>query len=142
MENVDTKKKIKGLPSTIVAGIFITIAVALAILLLFMNLKAAEESYMASVQEGASENNDNPGGQAIAVGIAGMFGLLFILLLYYGVVAVTFLISHIMLIPVIKNLKHMDNQVIKIINFVYLGLIVTIALICILKFILFATQVG
>ena len=142
MENVDTKKKIKGLPSTIVAGIFITIAVALAILLLFMNLKAAEESYMASVQEGASENNDNPGGQAIAVGTAGMFGLLFILLLYYGVVAVTFLISHIMLIPVIKNLKHTDNQVIKIINFVYLGLIVTIALICILKFILFATQVG
>ena len=142
MENVDTKKKIKGLPSTIVAGIFITIAVALAILLLFMNLKAAEESYMASVQEGASENNDNPGGQAIAVGIAGMFGLLFILLLYYGVVAVTFLISHIMLIPVIKNLKHTDNKVIRIINFVYLGIIVTIAIICIIKFILFVTQVG
>lgn len=142
MENVDTKKRIKGLPSTIVAGIFLTIAVAFAILLLFMNLKAAEEAYMASVQEGAAENNDNPGGQAIAVGVAGMFGLLFIIILYYGVVVVPFVISHIMLIPVIKNLKHTDNQVIKIINFVYLGLIVTIAIICILKFILFATQVG
>lgn len=142
MENVDTKKRIKGLPSTIVAGIFLTIAVAFAILLLFMNLKAAEEAYMASVQEGAAENNDNPGGQAIAVGVAGMFGLLFIIILYYGVVVVPFVISHIMLIPVIKNLKHTDNQVIKIVNFVYLGLIVTIAIICILKFILFATQVG
>ena len=142
MENVDTKKRIKGLPSTIVAGIFLTIAVAFAILLLFMNLKAAEEAYMASVQESASENNDNPGGQAIAVGVAGMFGLLFIIILYYGVVVIPFVISHIMLIPVIKNLKHTDNQVIKIINFVYLGLIVTIAIICILKFILFATQVG
>ena len=142
MENVDTKKRIKGLPSTIVAGIFLTIAVAFAILLLFMNLKAAEEAYMASVQEGAAENNDNPGGQAIAVGVAGMFGLLFIIILYYGVVVIPFVISHIMLIPFIKNLKHTDNQVIKIINFVYLGLIVTIAIICILKFILFATQVG
>ena len=142
MENVDTKKRIKGLPSTIVAGIFLTIAVAFAILLLFMNLKAAEEAYMASVQEGAAENNDNPGGQAIAVGVAGMFGLLFIIILYYGVVVIPFVISHIMLIPVIKNLKHTDNQVIRIINFVYLGLIVTIAIICILKFILFATQVG
>ena len=142
MENVDTKKRIKGLPSTIVAGIFISIAVAFAILLLFMNLKEAEEAFMASVEEGASENNDNPGGQAIAVGVAGMFGLMFIVIAYYAVVIIPFVISHIMLIPVIKNLKHTDNQVIKIINFVYLGLIVTVAIICILKLILFTTQVG
>ena len=142
MENVDTKKRIKGLPSTIVAGIFISIAVAFAILLLFMNLKEAEEAFMASVEEGASENNDNPGGQAIAVGVAGMFGLMFIVITYYAVVIIPFVISHIMLILVIKNLKHTDNQVIKIINFVYLGLIVTVAIICILKFILFTAQVG
>lgn len=141
MENVDTKKKIKGLPSTIVAGIFLTIAVGLAILLLFMNLTETEQAYMESVKEGAN-SEENPAGSAVAVGVAGMFGLMFIIILYYGVVVVTFFISHIMLIPVIKNLKHTDNNVIRIINFVYLGIIVTIAIICIIKFILFVTQVG
>ena len=141
MENVDTKKKIKGLPSTIVAGIFLTIAVGLAILLFFMNLTETEQAYMESVKEGAN-SEENPAGAAVAVGVAGMFGLMFIIILYYGVVVVTFFISHIMLIPVIKNLKHTDNKVIRIINFVYLGIIVTIAIICIIKFILFVTQVG
>ena len=86
--------------------------------------------------------NSNPNIPATPTAIACPPGLLFIIILYYGVVVIPFVISHIMLIPVIKNLKHTDNQVIKIINFVYLGLIVTIAIICILKFILFATQVG
>ena len=142
MENVDTKKRINGLPSTIVAGIFLTIAVAFTILLLFMNLKIAVDEYVASVQESANENSENAGEMIIVATLFAGFGLLAIYILFYAVVFIPFIIAHFCLIPVIKNLKHTDNQVIKIINFVYLGLIITIAVICILKFILFATQVG
>ena len=141
MENVDTKKKIKGLPSTIVAGIFISISLIFAIILLCMNLKGAEEAYMEAVQE-STDSSEDPAAAAIAAGFAGMFGLMFIIVGHYLMVIIPFVISHFMLIPVIKNLKHTDNKAIKIINFVYLGLIVAIVLVCLIKFILFVTHVG
>ena len=142
MENVDTKKKINGLPSTIVAGIFLTISILFVILLLTMNLKAAEEAYMESLKESSSEQTENAGETVIVLTLVGGIGLLAIFIAYYAVVFIPFIIAHFMLIPVIKNLKRTDNKAIKIINFVYLGLIGAIAIICIVKFILFVSQVG
>ena len=142
MENVDTKKKINGLPSTIVAGIFLTISILFVILLLTMNLKEAEEAYMESLKESSSEQTENAGETVIVLTLVGGIGLLAIFIAYYAVVFIPFVIAHFMLIPVIKNLKRTDNKAIKIINFVYLGLIAAIAIICIVKFILFVSQVG
>ena len=142
MENVDTKKRINGLPSTIVAGIFLTIAVAFTILLLFMNLKIAVDEYVASVQESANENSENAGEMIIVATLFAGFGLLAIYILFYAVVFIPFIIAHFCLIPVIKNLKRADNKTIRTINFVYLGLIASIHCFLIVKFVLFAAGIA
>ena len=141
MENVETKKKIIGLPSTIVAGIFLSIALIFAILLLTMNLQAALKELAEATQESVN-SNENQAGAAIGMSFAVMFGALVLFIVYYGVVIIPFIIVNIMLIFVIKNLKHADVKAIRIINFVYLGLIIAINVICIIKFILFITNVG
>ena len=141
MENVETKKKIIGLPSTIVAGIFLSFALIFAILLLTMNLQAALKELAEATQESVN-NNENQAGAAIGMSFAVMFGALVLFIVYYGVVIIPFVIVNIMLIFVIKNLKHADVKAIRIINFVYLGLIIAINVICIIKFVLFITNVG
>ena len=141
MENVDTKKKIIGLPSTIVAGIFLSIALIFAILLLNMNLQAALAQLAESTQESV-DNSENQAGAAIGMSFAIMFGSLALIAVHYIVVFIPFIIVHIMFIFVMKNIKHADNKAIRIINFVYLGLIVAISVLCIIKFILFVTNVG
>ena len=142
MENVDTKKRINGLPSTIVAGIFLSFAILFVILLLTMNLKVAVDEYIASVQDSANENSENAGEMIIVVTLFAGFGLLAIYILYYAMVFVPFIIASICFIPAMKNVRRTDNKVIKIINFVYLGLVATIVTISIIKFILFATGVA
>lgn len=141
MENVETKKKIIGLPSTIVAGIFLSFALIFAILLLTMNLQAALKELAEATQESVN-SNENQAGAAIGMSFAVMFGALVLFIVYYGVVIIPFIIVNIMLIFVIKNLKHADVKAIRIISFVYLGLIIAINVICIIKFILFITNVG
>ena len=142
MENVDTKKKIIGLPSTIVAGIFIAIALFFAISLIWLNLKEAIESYMQSAQESASENEENVGEMIIVTALVAGIGVLAILIFHYGMVLIPLMITSFCLIPVIKNLKRADNKTIRIINFVYLGLIASIHCFLIVKFVLFAAGVA
>lgn len=141
MENIDTKKKIIGLPATIVAGIFLSIALLFAIIALTMNLKVAFEQYSASVQETVNESED-PSGAGVAMAFASIFGAMAILIIHYFVIVIPFIITLIMLIPVIKTLKKADLKAIRIINFVYLGLIIAIGSLCILKFILYVTGVA
>ena len=142
MENVETKKKIIGLPSTIVAGIFITISLFFVIISLTMNLKVAIEQYTASVQETANENSENAGEMIIVASLVAGIGLLAILIVYYGVIAIPFITVSFCLIPVIKNLKRADVTAIRVINYVYLGLIAASHIICITKFILYAIGVA
>ena len=141
MENIDTKKKIIGLLSTIVVGIFIAIALYFTILSLTMNLQLAIQEYFASASEASLEETYQ--GEMILVYfyIAGI-GVLAILIVHYFVILVPFVISVSCVYSVIKNVRFSDNKVIKIINFVYLGLLGVIVTICTVKFILYVACIG
>ena len=141
MENVETKKKINRLGPTIVAGILISIAVLLTVLSLTMNLKVAVEQYMASLQEAANES-DTGGEMIIVATLVGSIGLLAIFIFYYGMLIIPHVIAGFCLIPVVKTLRRPDNKAIRIINFVYLGLIGFVVITTIIKFILYIAGVA
>ena len=141
MENVETKKKINRLGPTIVAGILISIAVLLTVLSLTMNLKLAVEQYMASLQEAANES-DTGGEMIIVATLVGSIGLLAIFIFYYGMLIIPHVIAGFCLIPVVKTLHRPVDKAIRIINFVYLGLIGFVIITTIVKFILYATGIA
>ena len=141
MENVETKKKINRLGPTIATGIFISIAVLLTILSLTMNLKVAVEQYIASIQESTSESEH--GGEMVLVAtLVASIGLVALFIFYYGMLVVPHVIAAFCLIPVVKTLRNPDNKAIRIINFIYLGLIGIIIITTIIKFILYVAGVA
>ena len=141
MEENETNKKIVGLTSTIVVGIFLGIVIILMITLLTMNLKEALEQFNASTQE-AVDGSEDPAAATLVVAFAGIFGIAAIFLIHYFMVFFPFIIALILLIPVIKNVKHADNKGIKITNFVYLGLLSASLITCIIKFVLFSQGIA
>ena len=136
MENVETKKKINRLIATIVVGIFIAIAVFLTILSLTMNLKETTDAYYASTQEYYSKQ-ENQGEMIIITGLVAGVGLLAILLFYYGIIIIPHLISISCIIPIIRTLNTPIDKPIRIINFVYIGLLAFVIVTTIVKFILY-----
>ena len=140
MDNKDDKK-INGLTSTIVVGIFIAIALYFAILSLTMNLQAAIQEYFASASEASSEV-ESQGEMIIVYTLFASIGVLAILIVHYFVVLAPFIISLSCIYSVIKNVRFSDNKVIRIINFVYLGLLGVIVTICTVKFILYVACIG
>ena len=140
MDNKDDKK-INGLTSTIVVGIFIAIALYFAILSLTMNLQVAIQEYFASASESSSEEA-NQGEMIIVYSLIAGIGVLAILIVHYFVVLAPFIISLSCVYSVIKNVRFSDNKVIRIINFVYLGLLGVIVTICTVKFILYVSCIG
>lgn len=140
MENEDSKK-INGLTSTIVVGIFIAIALYFAILSLTMNLQVAIQEYFASASEASSEET-NQGEMIIVYTLFASIGVLAILIIHYFVVLAPFIISASCVYSVIKNVRFSNNKVIRIINFVYLGLLGVIVTICTVKFILYVACIG
>ena len=140
MDNKDDKK-INGLTSTIVVGIFIAIALYFAILSLTMNLQVAIQEYFASASESSSEEA-NQGEMIIVYSLIAGIGVLAILIVHYFVVLAPFIISLSCVYSVIKNVRFSDNKVIRIINIVYLGLLGAIVTICTVKFILYVSCIG
>ena len=140
MDNKDDKK-INGLTSTIVVGIFIAIALYFAILSLTMNLQAAIQEYFASASEASSEET-NQGEMIIVYSLIAGIGVLAILIVHYFVIIAPFIISASCVYSVTKNIRFSDNKVIRIINFVYLGLLGVIVTICTVKFILYVACIG
>ena len=140
MDNKDDKK-INGLTSTIVVGIFIAIALYFAVLSLTMNLQAAIQEYFASASEASSEV-ESQGEMIIVYTLFASIGVLAILIVHYFVILAPFVISVSCVYSVIKNVRFSDNRVIRIINFVYLGLLGVIVTICTVKFILYVACIG
>ena len=140
MDNKDDKK-INGLTSTIVVGVFIAIALYFAILSLTMNLQAAIQEYFASASEASSEEA-NQGEMIIVYSLIAGIGVLAILIVHYFVIIAPFIISASCVYSVIKNVRFSNNKVIRIINFVYLGLLGVIVTICTVKFILYVACIG
>ena len=134
-------KKINGLTSTIVVGIFIAIALYFAVLSLTMNLQAAIQEYFASASEASSEV-ESQGEMIIVYSLIAGIGVLAILIVHYFVVLAPFIISLSCVYSVTKNIRFSDNKVIRIINFVYLGLLGVIVTICTVKFILYVACIG
>ena len=140
MENEDSKK-INGLTSTIVVGIFIAIALYFAILSLTMNLQVAIQEYFASASESSSEA-ESQGEMIIVYTLIASVGVLAILIIHYFVIIAPFIISISCVYSVTKNVRFSNNKVIRIINFVYLGLLCVIVTICTVKFILYIAGIA
>ena len=116
--------------STIIIAIFLTIAMIIALLLVEVSWTAVKEA-----ADAAKENADDAAGQVVggaAVAFAGAIGVILVIIIYIGVV-----IDTAILLPFsIKNRKS-TLKPIRIISYVFDGLIGATLLLSIVKLILF-----
>lgn len=139
--NMSEKKKIDGLVSTIIAGIFLLISIFIVINLIPLNLKQELAAYAESVKNSSEENTENAGEMIIVTGLVAGIGGLAIILFFYSMAIIPIIPSIIFLLLAIKNIKK-DNKAIKVINIIYIILFSLILITCITKIVLFATGIA
>ena len=126
------------LKSTIIIGIILVISIIFVVWLIPFNLKTAIEIYKESVQ---NSNTDVEGEMVIAVNLFASIGLLAIILSAYIPVVLCILNSGVSLIFSLKN-RMSVNKTIRIINYVYDALLISIFVFSITKLILFIAHIG
>ena len=126
------------LKSTIIIGIILVISIIFVVWLIPFNLKTAIEIYKESVQ---NSNTDVEGEMVIAVNLFASIGLLTIILSAYIPVVLCILNSGVSLIFSLKN-RMSVNKTIRIINYVYDALLISIFVFSITKLILFIAHIG
>ena len=132
--------KPERLTSTIVIGVLLSVALLFAILLATLNVSATIDAMGQQVSESASESSE-PVGTAIGGTIAVAFGALGIILLAIMLVLIAFVPCAILLPFSIRN-RVSSSKPIRVINYVYDGVIGAIMLFCILKVILMFAHVA
>ena len=137
---IKSKKKIKGLVSTIILGVCLLIALFLADLLFSVNLSEGWEDYGQSLQ-GMSGNFESAGEIGLVLVLVAAMGALAIAIISYLIALLTFLSSSIPLIFSIKNYR-LENKPIKIINIVYSVLFSAISLFAQIKIVTFVLGIG
>ena len=137
---IKSKKKIKGLVSTIILGVCLLIALFLADLLFSVNLSEGWEDYGQSLQ-GMSGNFENAGEIGLVLVLVAAMGALAIAIISYLIALLTLLSSSIPLIFSIKNYR-LENKPIKIINIVYSVLFSAISLFAQIKIVTFVLGIG
>lgn len=128
----------RGLPSTIVLGVLLTIALCFAIPLCSMNLKEALKEYALSLQETELENM---GEMVLVFSLAAGIGALAIALVSYVFAIVPSVIAGISLIFSLRNRK-CENATIRTFNLIYDFVFSAILLLGISKIILFVSGIG
>lgn len=126
------------LKSTIIIGIILVISIIFVVWLIPFNLKTAIEIYKESVQ---NSNTNVEGEMVIAVNLFASIGLLTIILSAYIPVVLCILNSGVSLIFSLKN-RMSVNKTIRIINYVYDALLISIFVFSITKLILFIAHIG
>ena len=126
------------LKSTIIIGIILVISIIFVVWLIPFNLKTAIEIYKESVQ---NSNTDVEGEMVIAVNLFASIGLLTIILSAYIPVVLCILNSGVSLIFSLKN-RMSVNKTIRIINYVYDALLISVFVFSITKLILFIAHIG
>ena len=137
---IKSKKKIKGLVSTIILGVCLLIALFLADLLFSVNLSEGWEDYGQSLQ-GMSGNFESAGEIGLVLVLVAAMGALAIAIISYLIALLTFLSSSIPLIFSIKNYR-LENKPIKIINILYSVLFSAISLFAQIKIVTFVLGIG
>lgn len=126
------------LKSTIIIGIILVISIIFVVWLIPFNLKTAIEIYKESVQ---NSNTNVEGEMVIAVNLFASIGLLTIILSAYIPVVLCILNSGVSLIFSLKN-RMSVNKTIRIINYVYDALLISVFVFSITKLILFIAHIG
>ena len=126
------------LKSTIIIGIILVISIIFVVWLIPFNLKTAIEIYKESVQ---NSNTNVEGEMVIAVNLFASIGLLAIILSAYIPVVLCILNSGVSLIFSLKN-RMSVNKTIRIINYVYDALLISVFVFSITKLILFIAHIG
>ena len=137
---IKSKKKIKGLVSTIILGVCLLLALFLADLLFSVNLSEGWEDYGQSLQQ-MSGDFENAGEIGLVLVLVAAMGAIAIAIISYLIALLTFLSSSIPLIFSIKNYKA-ENKAIKIINIVYSILFSAISLFAQIKIVTFLLGIG
>lgn len=127
----------KGLASSIVISVFLTISIILLVYLIPFNMKEEMEAYQASLQEQVDENGE----VILVIGLVAAIGALGIMLAGYTPAIIILINSSISLILSIKNRKA-EAKWIRILNYVFDGVLSTFIIIAILKIVLFRTGLG
>ena len=125
-----SKRKIKGLVSTVVLTVCLLIALFLCSSLFSIDLSEGLENYRQSLGEGVE--GEAAGEMGIVLILVASIGALAIVLVSYFVAGATLLFSAIPLIFSIKNLKA-ENKAVKIINIIYTALFSALALFSLIK---------
>ena len=127
----------KRIVSTVIIGIFLAISIYFVVILFTFNLK----ENLQRLSDSATERADGQPGAVVAVGFAaGLAGATLIIMAYLFAIA-PLINSSICIIFSIKNRKSCLKPV-RIINYVYDGLLGFIIIFTIIKIILFATGVA
>ena len=134
------EQRIDKLPSTIVIGVLLIVALFFTGLLLPFNLQESIKAVSESAQSSAAASED-PAGASVAGGFAALFGGMALVIVAFFLVLIPAVSSGVLLPFAIHNRKA-ETKPIRIINFVYIGVIATILTICIVKAILFLTGVA
>lgn len=138
LENKDNlQNNDKRIASTVVIGIFLAISIYFVIILFTFNLKES----LQRLSDSATDRADGQVGAVVAVGFAaGLAGAALIIMAYLFAI-IPLINSLITIIFSIKNRKSCLKPV-RIINYVYDGLLGFIIIFTIVKMILFATGVA
>ena len=108
----------KRIVSTVIMGIILLALLTYTLIMLPVDLKATIDEIMQSAKE---SNSEDQGGAVIGGAIGALMAGLIVVLLHAGFI-VSIIAGGIMIIFMIKNVKHAYLKPIKIINIVYLAL--------------------
>ncbi len=138
--NIMSRKKVKGLVSTIILGVCLLLALFFASRLLSVNLQEALEQ-MSQSAENSAGNFENAGEMELVYLLAASIGVLAATIAAYIIAIMTLISCAIPLIFSIRNIK-VENKAIKIINIVYTVLFSSGVLLSLTKMLLFYLGVG
>jgi flagellar biosynthesis protein FlhB len=135
-----SRKKVKGLVSTIILGVCLLLALFFASRLLSVNLREALEQ-MSQSAENSAGSFENSGEMELVYLLTAGIGVLAATLAAYIIAFMTLISCAVPLIFSIKNIKS-DVRAIKIINIIYTVLFSSGALLSLIKMILFFLGLG
>jgi flagellar biosynthesis protein FlhB len=135
-----SRKKVKGLVSTIILGVCLLLALFFASRLLSVNLREALEQMSQSASNPAG-SLENAGEMELIYLLAASIGVLAVTIAAYIIAIMTLTSCAVPLIFSIKNIRA-KNKAIKIINIVYTVLFSSGVLLSLTKMLLFYLSVG
>ena len=122
----------KRIVSTVIMGILILIMLTYTLIMLPVDLKQTINQIMESSKENAGESSSEQAGAVIGGVIGAFFAALLVILLHAGFF-ICIIGGGVLIIFIVKNIKKAYLKQVKIVNWVYVGLLAFIIITAIVK---------